>query len=123
MSSFQRRKKEVIVSGSKPSLQNGQLIVSSGNPCMDSILGKLNDYFKLYQFMLVFKYFIKITFKRLNYKHQGGGLPLGSILLIEEDKYGTYCKSLVKYFLAEGVVHKNALFLASLDDDCHEFVK
>lgn len=52
----------------------------------------------------------------------GGGLPIGSMLLIEEDKYATYTKSLVKYFLAEGAVHKNALFIASLDDDCQEFV-
>lgn len=47
----------------------------------------------------------------------GGGLPIGSIILIEEDKIGRYAKCLSKLFLAEGLVHKHALFLANLDHD------
>ncbi|XP_037949619.1 putative elongator complex protein 4 [Teleopsis dalmanni] len=47
----------------------------------------------------------------------GGGLPIGSICLIEEDKYVTHSKVLAKYFLAEGVASFHCLFLGSLDDD------
>lgn len=47
----------------------------------------------------------------------GGGLPIGSILLIEEDKIGRYAKYLTKLFLAEGTVHKHALFVANYDND------
>ncbi|XP_064536169.1 elongator complex protein 4 [Drosophila montana] len=46
----------------------------------------------------------------------GGGLPIGSICLIEEDRFMTHAKVLVKYFLAEGVLSKQEIFLGSLDD-------
>ena len=52
----------------------------------------------------------------------GGGIPIGSILLIEEDKFVRYSEFLAKYFLAEGVVHKHSLFLAQLDGDPKEMV-
>ncbi|XP_013101623.1 elongator complex protein 4 [Stomoxys calcitrans] len=46
----------------------------------------------------------------------GGGLPIGSICLIEEDKFVTYSKVLAKYFMAEGILSKQTVFLGSLDD-------
>ncbi|XP_039489595.1 putative elongator complex protein 4 [Drosophila santomea] len=46
----------------------------------------------------------------------GGGLPMGSICLIEEDRFMTHAKVLAKYFLAEGVISKQEIFLGSLDD-------
>lgn len=52
----------------------------------------------------------------------GGGLPIGSVLLIEEDKFVTYSKALARYFLAEGTVHKHELFVVNLDDEPQEFV-
>lgn len=52
----------------------------------------------------------------------GGGIPIGSILLIEEDQFGRYAECLSKYFLAEGVVHKHALFVGALDDDPRDLV-
>lgn len=52
----------------------------------------------------------------------GGGLPIGSILLIEEDKFVRYSDYLTKYFLAEGVVHKHAIFVGSLDVDPNDVV-
>lgn len=52
----------------------------------------------------------------------GGGLPIGSIILIEEDKIGRYAKYLSKLFLAEGTVHKHALFVANFDTDPQETV-
>lgn len=47
---------------------------------------------------------------------------MGSICLIEEDKYVTYSKVLAKYFLAEGVCSQHTVFLASLDDDSDKFL-
>ncbi|EFX86652.1 hypothetical protein DAPPUDRAFT_307809 [Daphnia pulex] len=46
-----------------------------------------------------------------------GGLPLGSLCLIEEDLYGSYAKIMTKYFLAEGAVQKNHLLSASLNEN------
>ncbi|XP_076067496.1 elongator complex protein 4 [Oratosquilla oratoria] len=45
----------------------------------------------------------------------GGGLPVGSVLLVEEDRYDVYSKLFFKYFIAEGVVNQHKLSLASLD--------
>ncbi|XP_067633439.1 elongator complex protein 4 [Eurosta solidaginis] len=53
----------------------------------------------------------------------GGGLPVGSICLVEEDKYVTYSKVLAKYFVAEGVVSGQSILLASLDDDPKEIMR
>ncbi|XP_050362777.1 elongator complex protein 4 [Nymphalis io] len=53
----------------------------------------------------------------------GGGLPVGGIFLIEEDVLGSYSRILTKYFLAEGVVCKHDLFIASADENTEEIVK
>lgn len=45
----------------------------------------------------------------------GGGIPVGSILLIEEDEASSYSSLFFKYFLAEGVVSNHSILLASLD--------
>ncbi|XP_032511652.2 elongator complex protein 4 [Danaus plexippus] len=47
----------------------------------------------------------------------GGGLPVGSIFAVEEDVLGSYSRVLSKYFLAEGVVCKHGLFVASADEN------
>uniref|UniRef100_A0AAG5D0R9 Elongator complex protein 4 n=1 Tax=Anopheles atroparvus TaxID=41427 RepID=A0AAG5D0R9_ANOAO len=47
----------------------------------------------------------------------GGGFPIGSIIGIEEDKYGNYSRILTKYFMAEGTVNNHALLLATLEED------
>ncbi|XP_075423447.1 elongator complex protein 4 isoform X2 [Ascaphus truei] len=47
----------------------------------------------------------------------GGGLAIGTLLLIEEDTYSTYSHLLLKYFLAEGVVNGHEVFVASANED------
>ncbi|XP_052582509.1 elongator complex protein 4 isoform X2 [Peromyscus californicus insignis] len=90
-SSFQRRSKAsgtdgggprlLSIAGTRPSVRNGQLLVSTGLPALDQLLG--------------------------------GGLAVGTVLLIEEDKYNTYSPLLFKYFLAEGIVNGHTLLVAS----------
>ncbi|KZS20988.1 Elongator complex protein 4 [Daphnia magna] len=46
-----------------------------------------------------------------------GGLPLGSLCVVEEDIYGSYAKIITKYFLAEGAMQKNFLLSASLNEN------
>ncbi|XP_029173437.1 elongator complex protein 4 [Nylanderia fulva] len=72
-----------VIPGTKPSIKNAQLLISTGIPSLDNIIG--------------------------------GGLPIGSILLIEEDKYGLYAKTALKYFMAEGVVTSQPVLVASQD--------
>ena len=41
----------------------------------------------------------------------------------EEDRHTSYAQTLLKYFLAEGVATKHAVFLASADDSPTAFIK
>ncbi|XP_062432291.1 elongator complex protein 4 [Rhea pennata] len=84
--SFQRKaaaggSRLAAIAGTRPAVRHGQLLLSSGLPSLDCVLG--------------------------------GGLAVGTLLLIEEDKYGVYSNLLFKYFLAEGVVCGHDLFVAS----------
>lgn len=53
----------------------------------------------------------------------GGGLPIGALWLIEEDRFGHYTRALHRYFLGEGAVHKHAMLVANLDEEPGEFVR
>ncbi|XP_049570199.1 elongator complex protein 4 isoform X1 [Orcinus orca] len=75
----------VSIAGTRPSVRNGQLLVSTGLPALDQLLG--------------------------------GGLAVGTVLLIEEDKYNIYSPLLFKYFLAEGIVTGHTLLVASAKED------
>ncbi|KAM6465431.1 elongator complex protein 4 isoform 1-T1 [Liasis olivaceus] len=70
-----------VLPGTRPSVRHGQLLLSSGVPSLDCVLG--------------------------------GGLAIGTILLIEEDAHGVYSNLLFKHFLAEGIVCGHNLFIAS----------
>lgn len=48
---------------------------------------------------------------------------MGSILLIEEDKYCNYSRVLSKYYLAEGVQRRHGIFLAALDEDPKQLIR
>ncbi|XP_038064148.1 elongator complex protein 4-like [Patiria miniata] len=91
--SFQKktRGKVAQIPGARPSLQNGQLLVSTGVPSLDFLVG--------------------------------GGLAVGTVLLIEEDTYGSYAQLLLRYFLAEGVMTGHSLFVASADDKPQTILK
>ncbi|KAM6172493.1 elongator complex protein 4 [Erethizon dorsatum] len=71
----------VSIAGTRPSVRNGQLLVSTGLPGLDQLLG--------------------------------GGLAVGTVLLIEEDKYNIYSPLLFKYFLAEGIISGHTLLVVS----------
>ncbi|XP_064423303.1 elongator complex protein 4 isoform X2 [Latimeria chalumnae] len=75
------RSKLASIPGTRPSVQNGQLLVSTGVPSLDYVIG--------------------------------GGLAVGTLLLIEEDQYDGYSHVLFKYFLAEGAVCGHSIFVAS----------
>ena len=79
------RGKVIQVPGAKPSLYNNQLLVSTGIPSLDHLLG--------------------------------GGLAVGTVLLVEEDKYGSYARLMLKYFCAEAVMTGHSLLLSSCDTD------
>uniref|UniRef100_A0A7N5KJM2 Elongator complex protein 4 n=1 Tax=Ailuropoda melanoleuca TaxID=9646 RepID=A0A7N5KJM2_AILME len=75
----------VSIAGTRPSVRNGQLLVSTGLPALDQLLG--------------------------------GGLAVGTVLLIEEDKYNIYSSLVFKYFLAEGIINGHTLLVASVKED------
>ncbi|KAJ1525996.1 hypothetical protein ONE63_009175 [Megalurothrips usitatus] len=85
VTSFQKKGRNRIpyIQGTRQSVQNAQILASSGVPSLDHVLGS--------------------------------GLPVGTILLIEEDVFGTFSKLMLKYFLAEGIACEHPSFLASLD--------
>ncbi|XP_072047383.1 elongator complex protein 4-like [Amphiura filiformis] len=91
--SFQKksRSRGLQILGTRPSLHNGQLLVSTGVPSLDFVLG--------------------------------GGIAVGSVLLIEEDTYGNYAQLLLSYYLAEGVMTQHHLCLASGDEKPHTILK
>ncbi|ESO91550.1 hypothetical protein LOTGIDRAFT_121862 [Lottia gigantea] len=83
--SFQKKARGKIfqIPGTRPSLFNNQLLVSTGIPSLDHVLG--------------------------------GGVAVGTVLLVEEDLFGDYGRLVVKYFCSEAVMTGQSLLLASAD--------
>ncbi|CAL1529602.1 unnamed protein product [Lymnaea stagnalis] len=92
-SSFQKRAKIKIgqISGTRPSLYNNQLLISTGIPSFDNVIG--------------------------------GGLAVGTVLLVEEDTYSSYAKIMLKYFIAEGVMTGQSIFLSSAKEPPQQLIK
>jgi len=44
----------------------------------------------------------------------GGGMPIGTLMLIEEDYAGSYAKLIMKYFLAEGIYSNHSTSFSTL---------
>merc|ERR1711953_299977 len=47
----------------------------------------------------------------------GGGLAVGSVILLEEDLSGNYSRLMLKYFLSEGLLHKHPLLVTNSSPD------
>lgn len=69
-------KRQTLPQGTKQSVHNGQILVSSGLHDLDVLLG--------------------------------GGLPLGTLICLQEDEHSQYCQTLLKYFISEGISCKHA---------------
>ncbi|CEP19666.1 hypothetical protein [Parasitella parasitica] len=80
-----------LPSGSRLSAYNGQLLISTGVPSLDDILG--------------------------------GGQPVGTIMLIKEDRATTYAQLLLKYYIAQGISSGHHCAIASRDEDPEEMLK
>ncbi|KAI9596132.1 Elongator complex protein 4 [Syncephalis fuscata] len=46
----------------------------------------------------------------------GGGLPVGTLLLVKEDQHTRYAQLLLRYFMAQGLAHGHGLLVASADN-------
>lgn len=92
-SSFRKKARVKIgqIQGTRPSLYNNQLLISTGIPSLDNFIG--------------------------------GGLAVGTVFLVEEDVYGSYSRTMLKYFLAEAVVTKQSIFLSSADESTEKLIK
>ncbi|KAG0229156.1 Elongator subunit elp4 [Actinomortierella wolfii] len=93
MSSFKKRVPSAVVlpAGCRLSAYNGQVLISTGVPSLDDILG--------------------------------GGLPLGTILLIQEDRQTSYGQLLLKYFLRQGIVAGDKCAVVSGDEPPEAIVR
>lgn len=47
--------------------------------------------------------------------HLGGGVAVGTLILIEEDSVGSFANLMLRYFIAEGLVSGHCFFLAAKD--------
>jgi len=50
-------------------------------------------------------------------------LPSLPSLIVEEDRYGSYARLLMKYFLSEGVMCGHTLLLASANEKTEDILK
>jgi elongator complex protein 4 len=47
----------------------------------------------------------------------GGGIPLGRLLLLKQDRYSSYSNVLLKYYIAQGIMFGHESFVISLDSN------
>lgn len=93
MTSFQKKARIKIgnIPGTRPSLYNNQLLVSTGIPSLDNVIG--------------------------------GGLAVGTVMVVEEDTFGSYAKLILKYFTAEGIVSQQGVYLCSKQESHQQILQ
>ena len=98
-SSFQRKIKSkwADIPGVNPSIYTNQLLTSSGVPD----LGLSELWWSTHFYIIIPDDLI------------GGGLAVGSVILLEEDLSGNYSRLMLKYFLSEGLLHKHPLLVTN----------
>ena len=98
------------IAGTKTSLQNNQLLTPIGIPSIDSFIGSS-----------IFSWYTNAsgTFQlnRVLNQISGGGLPVGSVCLVGQDKFNTYTDIISRCYVAEGLVHKHHIYVADLNED------
>jgi elongator complex protein 4 len=52
----------------------------------------------------------------------GGGLPLGRVLMLKQDRYTGYANLILKYWIAQGLAHDQPVAFVSLDVKPDEFM-
>ncbi len=52
----------------------------------------------------------------------GGGMPLGRVLLLKQDRYTGYANLLLKYWIAQGLAHSQTVCVASKDVSLEEYL-
>ncbi|CAG8583614.1 6761_t:CDS:2, partial [Diversispora eburnea] len=52
-----------------------------------------------------------------------GGIPVGTILLIKEDRYTGFSKLLLKYYLSQGIVSGHDILFTSAEENPESFIK
>ncbi|XP_005105912.1 elongator complex protein 4 [Aplysia californica] len=93
MTSFQKKARIKVgqIAGTRPSLYSNQLLVSTGIPSLDNVIG--------------------------------GGLAVGTVMLVEEDIFGSYARLMLKYFTAEAIVSDQTVLLASRQESPEQLVQ
>ncbi|KYN31635.1 Elongator complex protein 4 [Trachymyrmex septentrionalis] len=107
-----------VIPGTRPSLRNSQLLISTGIPSLDSSIGGGLPIGSIFLIDNIFKFDI-----HYNVRRDSKGVNETFYLFIclkkyffsEEDKYGFYAKTVLKYFMAEGVVVSQPILIASQD--------
>jgi hypothetical protein len=53
----------------------------------------------------------------------GGGLPVGSVVLIGQDKHNSFSDIISRCFIAEGVTHKHSIYVADPNEDIKHLIQ
>ncbi|OZJ01770.1 hypothetical protein BZG36_05076 [Bifiguratus adelaidae] len=57
------------------------------------------------------------------FQDTGGGLPVGTVLLVKEDKFTSYAQLLLKYYFAQGLAHQQHVLIASKEEAPSDFIR
>uniref|UniRef100_A0A096N2K1 Elongator complex protein 4 n=1 Tax=Papio anubis TaxID=9555 RepID=A0A096N2K1_PAPAN len=106
----------VSIAGTRPSVRNGQLLVSTGLPALDQLLGGGLAIGTVLLIETGFHHFGQAGLELLT-SDDPPASTTQSAGITEEDKYNIYSPLLFKCFLAEGIVNGHTLLVASAKED------